>query len=76
MGFKLRTFSRVRFFLNTKAALTVYKSTILPIVDYDDYFQFLWNVEKARKLQTIQNWGLCITYTGETFSELEMHNTA
>ena len=76
LGFKLRTFSRIRKFLNTRAALTVYKSTVLPIIDYNDYFQFLWNAEKIRKLQKIQNWGLRITYAGERFSELEMHSSA
>ena len=76
LGFKLRTFSKIRKYLNTITALTVYKSTILPIIDYNDYFQYLWNMEKTRKLQKIQNWGLRITYAGERLTELEMHSSA
>ena len=41
LGLKLRTFGRIRRFLNTNAALTVYKSTILPLIDYNDHFQNL-----------------------------------
>ena len=76
LGFKLRTFGKIRRYLNTRAALTVYKSTILPIIDYNDYFQFLWNAEKSRKLQKVQNWGLRIAFSGKRLSELELHNSA
>ena len=41
LGLKLRTFSKIRRFLTVRAALTVYKSTILPILDYCDLFQNL-----------------------------------
>ena len=76
VGYKLATFSKIRKYLNTRAALTVYKSTILPIIDYNDYFQFLWNAEKTRKLQKIQNWGLRISLSGQRFNEIEMHSSA
>ena len=62
MGLKLRTFSRIRRFLTGMAALTVYKSMILPLLDYNDHFQELWNAEKLSKLQKLQNWGLRIVY--------------
>ena len=42
LGFKLKTFGKIRRYLTTKASIMVYKSTILPIIDYNDYFQFLW----------------------------------
>ena len=51
LGLKLRTFSRIRRFLNTRAALTVYRSTILPIIDYNDHYQMLWNNNKLHKIQ-------------------------
>ena len=35
LGFKLATFSKIRRFLNTRAALTVYRSTVLPLIDYN-----------------------------------------
>ena len=63
LGLKLRTFGKIRRFLSTKAALTVYRSTILPIIDYNDHYQMLWNNNKLQKLQKLQNWGLRIVYT-------------
>ena len=62
LGLKLRTFSRIRRFLNSMAALTVYKSMILPLLDYNDHFQMLWNMDMQSKLQKLQNWGLRIVY--------------
>ena len=62
LGFKLKTFSKIRRFLNERAALTVYRSTILPLIDYNDCFQMLWNADKLHKLQKLQNWGLRIVY--------------
>ena len=75
LGYKLKTFGKIRRYLTNKAALTVYKSTILPIVDYNDYFQFLWNTDKVHKLQKMQNWGLNIVYNNiqPKLSEDEMH---
>ena len=52
LGFKLRTFGKVRKFLTTRAALMVYKSTILPLLDYNDHFQLLWNKDKIGKQNT------------------------
>ena len=49
LGLKVRTFGKIRKFLDTKAALTVFKSTILPLIDYNDHFQNLWNVYKVTK---------------------------
>ena len=62
LGFKIKTFGKIRRFLTIKAALMVYKSTILPIIDYNDYFQFLWNSDKVHRLQKMQNWSLRIVY--------------
>ena len=63
LGLKLRTFGRIRRFLNTNAALTVYKSTILPIIDYNDMFQLLWNFDKLDRLQKLQNRALRTVYS-------------
>ena len=78
VGFKIRTFGRIRKFLTTRAALTVYKSTILPIIDYNDYFQLMWNREKIGKIQKQQNWGLRVVYSSAApgLSEDEMHEMA
>ena len=78
LGFKIRTFGRIRRFLSTKAATMVYKSTILPILDYNDYFQFLWNADKVHKLQKLQNWALRIVFYNKMprLSEDELHTEA
>ena len=78
LGLKLRTFSRIRRFLNGDAALTVYKSMILPLLDYNDHFQMLWNAEKLRRLQKLQNWGLRIVFFDKDpkLNETEMHSAA
>ena len=46
-------------------ALTVYRSTILPIIDYNDHFQLLWNKYKLDRLQKFQNRGLRIIFQDE-----------
>ena len=78
LGLKLRTFSKIRRFLSTRAALTVYNSTILPIIDYNDLFQMLWSLDKLGKLQKMQNWGLRIVYYDKNpkMSERELHQEA
>ena len=75
LGLKLRTFGRIRRFLSTAAALTVYKSTILPLIDYNDHFQLLWNGDKLHKLQKLQNWGLRLVYNDRVpkLDERELH---
>ena len=55
---KLKQFQRMRNFLNTKAALLVYKSMMLPIIEYGDIFLSAASVENRKKLQTLQNKGL------------------
>ena len=78
LGFKLHTFGKIRKFLNTKAALTLYKSTVLPINDYNDHFQYMWNVDKLDKLQKTQNWWLRIVYGSvlHDLSEDALHDAA
>ena len=78
LGLKIRTFGKIRKFLNSKAALNVYKATILPLVDYNDHFQHMWNVIKLGKLQKMQNWGLRIVYGNnpQIQGEEAMHTAA
>ena len=78
LGLKIRTFGKIRKFLSSKAALTVYKATILPLIDYNDHFQHMWNVIKLGKLQKMQNWGLRIVYGNnpQIQGEEAMHTAA
>ena len=57
MGYKLRTFSRIKQFLNTKATLTVCKFTILPIIDYCDIFQIFGMLINMEDLKNSKHWG-------------------
>ena len=78
LGWKIKTFGKIRKFLDTNAALTVYKSTILPIIDYCDQFQLLWNAEKLSKLQKLQNWGLRVVFNSSPvkLDEAALHEEA
>ena len=48
----------MRNFLNTKAALMVYKGTILPLLEYGDILLCAASVANRKRLQTLQNKGL------------------
>ena len=55
---KLKQFRRMRFFLDTKAAVLVYKNMILPLLEYGDIFLTGTTVDNRRKLQVLQNKGI------------------
>ena len=52
---KIQTFAKIRHLVTQKTALQLYKTTILPIPDYNDVYYFLLNEDKQRKLQAMQN---------------------
>ena len=55
---KLKQFYRMRSFLSVKAALLVYKSMLLPILEYGDIFLYATTVRNRKRLQVLQNRGL------------------
>ena len=55
---KLKQMKRMRSFLNVRAALIVYKSMMLPIMEYGDVFLTTTCVENGKLLQILQNQGL------------------
>ena len=72
---KLRQFRRMRSFLNTKSALLVYKSMLLPLLEYGDIFLRSATVENMKKLQVLQNKGLrCALKKDKDASTDEMHD--
>ena len=74
---KLKQFQRMRSFLNVKAALTVYKSTILPLLEYGDIFMASASLKNRKKLQVLQNKGLrCALNKGMESSSDELHRGA
>ena len=55
---KLKQLRRMRSFLDTRAAVLVYKSMMLPLLEYGDIFLSATTIEKRNKLQVLQNKGL------------------
>ena len=55
---KINQLRRMRMFLNTEAAMLVYKNMILPILEYGDIFIMAATKENRDKLQTLQNKAL------------------
>ena len=74
---KLRQFRRMRFFLDTKAAILVYKNMILPVLEYGDIIMVGTNVGNRKKLQILQNKGLrCALNRDRDTSRDELHAEA
>ena len=59
-----RIFSLIKIcdMITTKCAITVYKQTILPILDYSGFITISCNISDRGDLQTIQNHALRICY--------------
>ena len=55
---KVTLVKKMRFFLNKKAALSVYKNTILPIIEYGDIFFLSASATSRKRLQVLQNKAL------------------
>ena len=74
---KLKQFQRMRSFLNTKAALMVYKNMLLPLLEYGDIFLLATSSISKKRLQILQNKGLhCAINKGLETSTAELHNLA
>ena len=71
---KLKQFQRMRSFLSKKAAIMVYKSMLLPLLEYGDVFLSAASLEDRKRLQTLQNKGLrCALNKGIETSSEELH---
>ena len=74
---KLKQFQRMRSFLNIRAALLVYKSMMLPVLEYGDVLLSSATVKKRKKLQVLQNKGLrCALNKGIETSTDDLHSEA
>ena len=77
VSLKLKQLRRMRYFLDVRAATLVYKSMILPIMEYGDTFLVGATAEKRKKLQTLQNKGLsCALSLDRDISTEELHRRA
>ena len=74
---KLKQFQRMRSFLSIKAATLVYKSMLLPILEYGDVFLSAASKANRKKLHTLQNKGLrCALNKGLDTSSALLHTEA
>ena len=74
---KLKQFQRMRCFLSVKAAIMVYKSMLLPVIEYGDVFLSSASKANRKKLQTLQNKGLrCALNKGLDVSSNDLHSEA
>ena len=74
---KLRQFQRMRGFLSIKAAILVYKVSILPLLEYGDSFLSAASLVNRKKLQVLQNKCLrCALNKGIETGSAELHEEA
>ena len=70
INFKISFFKKIRKYIDINMALTIYKSTVLPIIEYAD-FVYDQNIKFVnKKLQTLQNQGLHVVYNQITLVKL------
>ena len=72
---KVKQLKRMRKFLNTKAAMLVYKNMILPILEYGDIFLVAASKDNRRKLQTLQNKALRVIHRVDKYYESDLIHT-
>ena len=76
LALKMCTIRKMRGFISENTALLLYKSTVLPIIDYNDIIYGILTKQQLTKLQRIQNRALRTIYWGKTLSVKEMHDKA
>ena len=72
---KISFFRKIRKFVNVEAAVTIYKSTILPIFEYADYVIDYGVKYMNKHIQTLQNQGLYIVFNQHTVPYNEREST-
>ena len=77
LSYKIYLLSKIRPFLTEKAAVLIYKSMVLPYIDYGDTFYFSCTKDLLNKLQRMQNRALKIIFRlNRRFPTKELHQTA
>ena len=72
---KIYIMSKVRKYINTRQALAIYKSKVLPYFDYGDILYIGAHQQSLGKLQKLQNRGLRICLNAEPrMSVMHLHN--
>ena len=77
VSLKLKQFRQMRYLLNTKAAVLVYKNMILPMLEYGDIFLVGATAENRKKLQILQNKGLRCALSKDRYASVtDLHEEA
>ena len=63
---------KIRYYITEDAAIKIYKSMILPYIDYGDIFFMNSNANQVKKLQTLQNRALRICYSARLNVPIDM----
>ena len=75
VNYKLSFFRKIRRYINVNAAITIYKSTILPIIEYAN-FVYDYNIKyNNKKLQSLQNQGLYTVFGQHVLPYLDREST-
>ena len=69
---KLKQFRKMRYFLNLKAAILIYKNMILPMIEYGDIFLSGATADNRKKLQILQNKGLRCALNRDKFDSVSV----
>ena len=73
LAIKLNTFRKLRKNISENTAILIYKSNILPIIDYNDIVYSLLTSAQQTKLQRVQNRALRTVFLGQKLSVEDMH---
>ena len=75
INLKISFFKKIRKYIDVNMALTIYKSTVLPIIEYAD-FVYEQNIKFVnKKLQTLQNQGLYVVYNQHIMHYMQRDST-
>ena len=76
---KIYMLIKIRNIIDTQCALTIYKQTILPLLDYAGFLLISGNISDRSDLQTLQNDALRISFNvklRDRISIVQMHRRA
>ena len=69
---KVKQLRNMRKFLNTKAAMTVYKNMILPMIEYSDIFLVAASKDNRDKMQILQNKALRVIHKVDKYYHTDL----
>ena len=76
MAQKLISFRKIRKSISEHTAILLYKATILPTFDYNDFYYNLLTTQQLNNMQRIQNRALRIVFRARKLSVEDMHTAA